>query len=122
MNYTCRINDVIKKQLDTKMDVAQRAKNWPVFYNVVGQEIGLILIQDRQLETTAVPASLGAKLSPVIRSARSVDTYMHTALRNASSGDTKGAMAELAKSGPTIITLRRQLTAAGLKYCAAVYD
>jgi hypothetical protein len=118
----CRINGVMKAAVQRRIDAAYSAKNWSGYFDALGNVVGLVLIQDRQLETTPFPASLRSQMAPAMIELRGLDAHLHNAVEIARTGDTKAMLVEIAKASPFGARAARHLEAAGLRHCAAIYS
>ena len=118
----CRINGVIKTAIQKRIDAAYAAKDWSGYFTALGNAVGLVLVQDRQLETTPFPSSLRPQMAPAVVELRGLDEHLHHAVEVARTGDTKAMLVEIGNASPFGDRAAKHLEAAGLRHCAAIYS
>jgi hypothetical protein len=119
VNAICRTYTPKFKRLEAAMTAAQKA-NQPKAYGVaLGELLVYALAQDRQVEAVAVPASLQARMKPILARFRLADTHIRAALADARAGNSQMLLTELKAISAATNGLNTKLDAAGLRDCGS---
>jgi len=118
LNGVCRSYTSKLDSLSTAMKRAQQehdAYNW-------GRDLGVLLnlglAQDATIRRTAVPATLGPTIEPILSILSKIDAHAQLALAEAAKGST-GWIAEMQAIGPLTGPLDRMFDGAGLRDCGS---
>jgi hypothetical protein len=119
LNRLCR-GYTPKFRADQKaMQTAVKTKDGKAFGFALGHYLGLALVQDKQIESTPVPAAMRTQMTPILRVLRTADGFARLALRKAVLGDNRGMIAELDKITKLTRSLNGRLDRAGLRDCGS---
>jgi hypothetical protein len=119
LNRLCR-GYTPKLRADEKaMQKAAKAKDGKAYGYALGHYLALALAEDRQIESTPVPAAMRRQMTPILRLFRTADGHIRTALRKAATGDTRGMLAKLAEIAKLAGPLNARLDRAGLRDCGS---
>ena len=92
LNGLCR-GYTPKFRADRKaLQKATKAKDWKAFGYALGHYLALALAQDRQIESTPVPAAMRTQMTPILRLLRTADGHARLALHEAAMGDSRGRL------------------------------
>jgi hypothetical protein len=120
VNGICRGYTPALSKLAKQIDQADAAKNYQAWGVAVGKFLDLELAQDKRIEAVPVPASLQARMTPILARMKKIDSHARAALSDAKSGNSNAMVSELLTIGELETPLIRALDAAGLKDCTAV--
>jgi len=119
VNAMCRSYTPKMKAQERAMTAAQKA-NKPQDYGVaLGKLLVYTLQEDAKLESTPVPTTLHAQLTPIITTLKKADAHIRAAIRAAANGDTNGLATQLKAAGTVASGLNAKLDAAGLRDCGS---
>jgi hypothetical protein len=121
MNGTCRVNGTVKRQVDKQLIEAVRTKHPGALFESIGREVGLLRIQNRQLETTPFPSELHARMALAAVWMQRLDALLGRVVGIARTGNSQAMLSEFQKASPIERRVARSLRRAGLTACAVIY-
>src|SRR5438094_400630 len=115
--YAAKVNGICRgyapalKQLAQKIDQDDAAKDYQAWGVAVDKFLNLQLAQDKRIEAVSVPASLHAKMTPIVGRMKKIDTRARAALGDAKTGGANAMVSELLTMGELETPLIRALVA-----------
>jgi hypothetical protein len=119
VNALCRSYTPKMKAQAAAMARAQKDNQPTAYFLALGKLLGLTLAEDRQIETTPVPAALKTTIAPIVARLKRADALVREAIVAASNGDTATMTSDLQALARMAKPVNTLLDKAGLRDCGS---